>query len=177
MGLWCVPEKVLLPAEPDFSPSPFEFNGRLANGDQMMAYVGSRTGQTHPPSPTPFTRHTAVVFRFDADGFLLTVDFATTLHGGDYIEKDEDRSWRKARDLLADLVGRVQSEGWESGDILVRPFYVVVDDLETGLLYQTDGEDESEGEEDFQDYSPECLTLVPFHIIFRRPWNTGGYDT
>ena len=177
MGLWCVPEKVLLPAEPDFSPNPFEFNGRLANGDQIMAYVGSRTGQTHPPSPTPFTQHTAVVLRFDADGVLLTVDFATTSHGGGYIEKDEDCSWRKARDLLADLVGRVQSEGWESGDILVRPFYVVVDDLETGLLYQTDGEDESEEEADFEDYSSERLTLVPFDIIFRRPWNTGRYDT
>lgn len=177
MGLWRVPEKILLPAEPDYSPSTFEFNGRLANGDQVMAYVGSRTGQTHPPSPTPFTRHTAVVFRFNADGVLLTVDFATTAHGGDYIEKDAERSWRNARDLLTGLVGRVQSEGWVSADILVRPFHVIVDDLETGLLYQTDGQDESETEEDFADYSPESLRLVPFDIIFRGPWNTGSYDT
>jgi hypothetical protein len=29
MGLWRVPEKVLLPAKPDFSPGAFEFNGQL----------------------------------------------------------------------------------------------------------------------------------------------------
>jgi hypothetical protein len=177
MGLWRVPEKVLLPAEPDFSPSAFEFNGRLANGDQVTAYVGSRTGQTHPPSPTPFTRHTAVVFRFNADGVLLTVDFDTTAHGGDYVEKDAERSWREARELLLALVRRVQSEGWESADILVRPFYIMVDDLETGLIYMTDGEDESEQEEDFEDYSPESVRLVPFDKVIRRPWNTGDYDT
>jgi len=173
MGLWRVPEKVLLPAEPDYSPSTFEFNGRLANGDQVMAYVGSRTGQTYPPSPTPFTRHTAVVLRFNADGVLLTVDFATTAHGGDYIEKDAERSWGKARELLAGLVRRVQAEGWESADILVRPFLVIVDGLETGLVYMTDGEDEGEA----SDSSPECLRLMPFDKIFYRPWTTGEYDT
>jgi hypothetical protein len=147
MGLWRVPEKVLVPAMPDFSPNPFEFNGRLANGEQVMAYVGARTAQTHPPSSTPFTQYTAVVLRFNADGVLVTVDFATT------------------------------AEGWVSADILIRPFYIHIDDLETGLLYQTDGEDESKEEEDFQDDSPERLTLVPFDIVFRRPWNTGTYDT
>src|SRR5690349_9382638 len=155
MGLWRVPEKVLLPAEPDFSPSAFEFNGRLPNGDQAMAYVGSRTGDTYPVT-VPFTRYTAVAFRFDADGVLRTCDFATTAHGGGYTEQDPERSYRKARDLLRELVDKVRAEGWVSADILVRPFYVVVDGLETGLLYQTDGEDEAEE----SDYSPEFLRLV-----------------
>jgi hypothetical protein len=176
MGLWQLPEKILLPAEPGFSPNPFEFNGRLANGDQVMAYVGTRIGNTHPVT-TPFTRYTAVVLRFDGDGTLRTCDFATTAHGGGYIEQDPERSYYTARELLLALVDKVRVEGWVSADILVRPFYVMVDDLETGLLYQADGEDESEGEEDFEDYSPECLTLIPFDIIFRRPWDTGRYDT
>jgi hypothetical protein len=172
MGLWRVPEKVLLPAEPDFSPSTFEFNGRLANGDQVMAYVGSRTGDTYPVT-TPFTRYTAVLFRFDADGVLRTCDFATTAHGGDYLEKDPERSYRKARELLHNLVDKVRAEGWVSADILVRPFYVVVDELATGLVYTTDGEDEGED----VDYSPEQLRLVPFGKVFYRPWTTGEYDT
>lgn len=173
MGLWRVPEKVLLPAEPDCSPSTFEFNGRLANGDQVMAFVGSRSGQTYPPSPTLFTRFTAVVFRFNADGVLITVDFATTAFGGDYVEKDAERSKQKARELLAGLVKRVRSEGWEPADILVRPFYVIVDGMETGLVYMTEGEDEEEA----SDESPEYVRLVPFDKVFYRPWNTGGYDT
>jgi hypothetical protein len=172
MGLWQIPEKVLLPAEPDFSPSPFEFNGRLANGDQVMAYIGSRTGDTHPVS-TPFTRHTAVVFRFDADGVLRTCNFSTTAHGGGYIEQNPERSYEKAREILLGLLGEVRAEGWVSADILVRPFFVMVDDLETGLIYTTDGDDE----EEISDYSPELLQLVPFDRIFRRPWTTGKYDT
>ena len=64
-----------------------------------------------------------------------------------------------------------------SADILVRPFIVIVDGLETGLIYMTDGEDESEQEENFSEYSPECIRLVPFDKIFYRPWNTGEYDT
>jgi hypothetical protein len=172
MGLWRVPDKVLLPAEPDSSPSPFEFNGRLANGDQVMAYVATRYGHTSP-SAIPFIRHTAIVFRFDADGVLLTVDFATTAWGGDYIEQDSERSWSKARELLASLMRRVHAEGWASTDILVRPFHVQVDGLRTGLVYMTDGEDEG----DESDSSTECLRLIPFDRIFYRPWTTGEYDT
>lgn len=172
MGLWRVPQKVLLPAEPDGSPRVFEFNGRLAHGDQVMAYVGCRIGET-APSAIPYTRYTAVVLRFDADGVLLSCDFDSTAHGGDYLEKDADRSYRKARELLAGLVERVKAEGWESADIVVRPFYVVVDGLATGLVYRTDGEDEGEG----PDCGPEEVRLVPFSITFRRPWDTGEYST
>ncbi len=169
MGLWQIPERVLLPAEPDFSPSPFEFNGRLANGDQVMAYIGSRTGDTYPVS-TPFTRHTAVVHRFDGDGTLRTCDFATTAHGGGYIEQDPERSYHTARELLFGLVDKVRVEGWVSADILFRPFFVLVDDLETGLLDNSVGDDDGE---EAVDYSPECITLVPFDRIFRRPMDHG----
>ena len=48
MGLWRVPEKVLLPAEAG-GIGTFEFNGRLADGDQVMVnwfltapYVGTK---------------------------------------------------------------------------------------------------------------------------------------
>jgi hypothetical protein len=78
---------------------------------------------------------------------------------------------------LAGLVERVRPEGGESADILLRPYFVTVDGLETGFVFQTDGEDESETEEDFADYSPESLYMVPFDKVFHRPWTTGDYDT
>jgi hypothetical protein len=171
MGLWQVPEKVLLPAEPG-GVSTFEFNGRLPNGEQVMAYVGSRTGDTYPVTKA-FVRRTAVLFRFDPDGVLRSCEFATTAHGGDYIEQDSERSYRKARELLHELVEKVKTEGWVSADILVRPFHVVVDGLSTGLIYSTDGEDEGEESDD----SPEEVRLIPFGKIFHRPWTNGEYDT
>jgi hypothetical protein len=48
-----------------------------------------------------------------------------------------------------------------------------VDGLATGLIYCTEGEDESEE----SDYSPEEVRLVPFDYIFYRPWTTGDYST
>ena len=176
MGSWQVPNKVLLPAEADLSPSVFEFNGRLANGDQVMAYVGSRTGDTRPAT-TPFTRHTAVVFRFDADGALLACDFATVAHGGDSTEKDPERGYRAARELLFGLVDKVRVEGWASADILVRPFYVMVDDLETGSSTKPLGRTRARLRRTSGTTAPSAYALVPFDRIFRRPWTTGEYDT
>jgi hypothetical protein len=75
--------------------------------------------------------------------------------------------------LLRGLMEKVRGEGWVSANILIRPFFVMVDGLETGLIYITDGEDEGEG----ADSSPEHLRLAPFDIIFYRPWTTGVYDT
>jgi hypothetical protein len=171
MGLWRIPEKILLPAEPD-GPGTFEFNGRLPNGEQVMAYVGSRTDETYPPTK-PIVRHTAVLFRFDADGVLQSCEFATAKHGGDNLEQDGERSYRQARDQLDRLVQKVKAEGWVSANILVRPFYIVVDGLQTGLVYYTEGEDD----EDEWEYSPEEVHLEPFGKIFYPPWTDGRYDT
>jgi hypothetical protein len=168
MGLWHVPEKILLPAEPG-RVSTFEFNGRLPNGDQVMAYAQAQYDLLSPSSP-PFPRgHTAVLFRFDADGTLKSVEFESTGHD----PQDPDRSYRKSRELLAKLVRPLQAEGWVSADILVRPFFVRVDGLATGLIYRTAGEDEGEESE----YSEEEVRLVPFDKIFHRPWTDGNYDT
>jgi hypothetical protein len=164
MGLWNVPEKVLLPAEPGLV-STFEFNGRLANGDQVMSYAQAR----YTMNPPNLQGYTAVLFRFDVDGVLKAVDFASVGHD----PQDPDHSYRQARTLLAGLVRKVEAEGWVSADILVRPFYVVVDGLATGLVYRTSGEDEGEDSE----YSEEEVRLVPFDKIFYRPWTTGDYST
>ena len=168
MGLWRVPEKVLLPAEPG-GTGTFEFNGRLTNGDQVMAYAQARYHQMGATDTPAVRGHTAVLFRFSADGALIAVDFASAAHDPQH----PDFSYRRGRELLAVRVERITAEGWVSADILVRPFHVQVDGLRTGLVYMTDGEDE--GEE--SDYSPECLRLVPFDKIFYRPWTTGEYDT
>lgn len=167
MGLWRVPEKVLLPAEPDFSPSTFEFNGRLANGDQVMAYAQARYHRLGAMDTPELRGHTAVLFRFDADGVLKAVDFESAGHD----PQDTERSYRRVRVQLAGLVRKVGREGWESSDLLVRPFFVRVDGLETGLVYRTAGEDEGE------EYSEEEMRLVPFDMIFYRPWTTGEYST
>jgi hypothetical protein len=174
MGLWKVPETILLPAEADIPESVFEFNGRLANGDQVLAYVGERRGETHPPT-TPFVNLTAVLLRFDASGALLTVRFATTAYDGDHVEQNPERAYRKARRLLEGMVGDVKAEGWSPAGITVRPFCVVVDGFETGLVYQTDGEYEEPDPED--PWTPEMARLRPFGYIFYRPWNDGVYST
>lgn len=168
MGLWRVPEKILLPAEPG-GIGAFEFNGRLAGWDQVMAYAQAHYFWPSPAATPEVRSNTAVLFRFDADGVLKSVDFETAR----YDPQDPERSYRRSRVLLAGLVNRVQREGWVSADILVRPFYVVVDGLATGLIYHTAGEDEGEESE----YSEEEVRLVPFDMIFRRPWTTGAYDT
>jgi hypothetical protein len=175
MGLWKIPEKILLPAEPEFAPSVFEFNGRLANGDHIMAYVADSRGDTCPVTK-PIVWRTAVLFRFNADGVLLSCNFDTAAHSGDYIEQDPGRSYQKARRLLDKLVSGLRDEGWVSANIFVRPFFVRLDHLQTGLVYcaGTDDEDEAEGE--VPRYGPE-VRLLPFDFIFHRPWNTGSYDT
>jgi hypothetical protein len=167
MGLWPIPEKVLLPAQPG-GVGTFEFNGRLPNGDQVMAYTQfryHRPGAMDPPVPRG---NVAVLFRFDADGVLKAVDFASVGHKAD----DPEWSYREARLLLANLVEKVVAEGWVSADILVRPFFVEVDGLATGLIYRTEGKDE---ENDWE-YNEE-IRLVPFDIIFCRPWTNGEYST
>ena len=175
MGSWQVPNKVLLPAEADLSPSVFEFNGRLANGDQVMAYVGSGPGtRARPPRPSRGTRPSCSASTRTGPSWPAT---SPRRRRRGFYREGPGAGLPRGRELLFGLVDKVRVEGWASADILVRPFYVMVDDLETGLLYQTAGEDESEAEEDFGDYSPECLTLVPFDRIFRRPWTTGEYDT
>lgn len=168
MGLWRVPEKVLLPAEPG-GVGTFEFNGRLADGDQVMAYAQARYYQAGALDTPELLGYTAVLFRFDAEGTLKAVDFAST----PFDVQDRDRCYRRARVLLAELVKKVEQEGWVSADILIRPFFVRVDGLETGLIYRTTGEDEGEESE----YSEEEVRLVPFDKIFHRPWTTGSYDT
>jgi hypothetical protein len=168
--MWQVPEKILLPAEPD--GGTFKYNGRLPNGDQVMAYVGSCALETHPPTK-PYVWFTAVLFRFDEDGVLRSCEFTTTSSGGDYVEQDTKQSHRQARELLDQMVQPVKAEGWVSADIIVRPFYVVVDRFATGLIYRTEGEDEGEEPED----SPEEVRLVPFDKIFRPPWKDGLYST
>jgi hypothetical protein len=158
MGLWQVPEKILLPAEPC---GAFELNGRLPTGEQVMAYARTRYEYAGPGAPPAVRGHTAVLFRFDADGVLRTCEFGSA------------PTWEEARAILNRLAGKLAAEGWISADILVRPFYVVLDGLATGLVYWTDGEDD--GEE--ADYSPEEVRLVPFDKIFHRPWTMGNYDT
>ena len=171
MGLWRIPEKVLLPAEAG-GTGAFAFNGRLPTGEQVMAYVRSRTGDTAPVT-RPYVRYTAVLFRFDADGVLRSCEFASTTCWDGTDREDVERGYRRARELLSGLVRRAEAEGWAPADILVRPFYVVVDGLATGLVYRTEGEDEGEESES----SPEEVRLVPFDRIFHRPWTTGEYDT
>jgi hypothetical protein len=168
MGLWQVPAKVLLPAEPDRSPAVFEFNGRLADGSQVMAYAQARHDRRGSANPPVLLGYTAVLFRFDADGGLVAVDFASA----DHDPRQPDLSYDRGRELLADLVQRVRAEGWESADIRVRPFYVEVDGLGTGLIYRTAGEDDGD-----EEYSAEEVRLVPFDKIFRRPWTDGEYST
>jgi hypothetical protein len=168
MGLWRVPEKILLPAEPG-RVGTFEFNGRLSNGDQVMAYAQAWYQYLSANAPPIVRSHTAVLFRFDTDGMLETCEFETV----GFVKEDPDRSYREARRLLTKLVEGVKAEGWVSADILVRPFYVVVDGLATGLVYRTDGEDDGEGPE----FSSEEVRLVPFDKVFYRPWTTGQHDT
>src|SRR5262245_61437740 len=103
MGLWRVPEKVLLPAEPG-GVGTFEFNGRLADGDQVMAYAQARYHRIGAADPPDLRGHTAVLFRFDADGVLRAVDFASAGHD----PRDPDRSYRRARVLLAGLVRKAE---------------------------------------------------------------------
>ena len=164
MGLWHVPEKILLPAEPG-GISTFEFNGRLANGDQVMAYTQGM--YDYPSNPPAYRGDTAVLFRFDADGVLRTVDFASARHDPQH----PDHSRQTARLRLEELVSKVKKEGWVSADILVRLFLVKVDGLATGLIYTTAGQDEND------DYSEEEVRLIPFDKIFYRPWTNGEYDT
>jgi hypothetical protein len=168
MGMWQIPEKILLPAEPG-GIGTFEFNGRLPNGDQVMAYVQAQHDVLSPASSPVLRGYTAVLFRFDADGTLKSVNFESAPQD----TQDSDLSYSRSRVLLARLVQQVQAEGWVSADILVRPFLVKLDGLATGLIYRTDGEDEG-GE---SDYSPEEVRLVPFDKIFHRPWTDGRYDT
>jgi hypothetical protein len=171
MRLWRVPEKVLLPAEPG-GVGPFAFNGRLPGGDQVLAYLGSRTGHTCPGNK-PYVTRTAVLFRFDAGGVLRTCQFDSTSHGGGYIEQDPERSYRKAKESLDSFVAAVKAEGWASADILVRPFYVRVDGFATGLVYSARGKGQGEG----SGHSAEEVRLVPFGQTFHPPWTDGRYET
>ena len=171
MGKWRLPEKILLPAEPDRNGT-FRHNGRLANGDQVMAYIASAVGETWPVT-RPHTWLTAILFRFDPEGLLLSCEFASTAFGGSYAETSSEAGTRRAKELLASLVAPLADEGWVSADILVRLFYVRLDQVATGLVYRTSGEDEGEESED----SPEEVRLVPFDKIFHRPWTDGIYDT
>lgn len=167
MGLWRLPDVVLLPAEPDRSPAVFEHNGRLADGSQVMAYAQARHDR-RAAAPPVLRGHTAVLFRFDPAGRLVAVDFASA----DHDPRQPDLSYTRGRELLADLVRPLPAAGWVSADILVRPFYVEVDGLGTGLIYRTAGDDDGD-----EEYSPEEVRLVPFDLIFRRPWTDGEYST
>jgi hypothetical protein len=82
---------------------------------------------------------------------------------------ERGRGYREASELLAAFVAAVKAEGWESADILVRPFHVKVDGLATGLIYYTQGEGQGSGVEE--------VRLVPFDKVFYRPWTDGRYDT
>lgn len=166
MGLWRIPDKILLPAEPG-GVGTFEFNGRLPNGDQVMAYTQGRYHYRAETGPAEFRGYVAVMFRFDADGVLKSVNFKSVGAG------DPDYCYKQVRNHLAELVQPLQAEGWVSADILVRLFYVEVDGLATGLIYRTDGEDDSLE----PTYNTEEVRLVPFDTIFHRPWTTGQYDT
>lgn len=174
MGLWHVPVKVLLPAEADLPTSTFAHNGHLPTGEQIMGYVASEY-RLASPTTTPFTQHSAIVFRFDADGTLLTVHFNSISYGGEYSQQQSAEYWQRACALLDELMQDVHAAGWVSAAILVRPFHVIVDGVRTGLEYVTDGEDEDE--EDAADYRSECLRLIPFDKIFCRPWTDGEYST
>jgi hypothetical protein len=89
------------------------------------------------------------------------------------LEQDSERSYYKARELLNSMVQSVKAEGWVSADILVRPFYIIVDAIATGLVYATEGEnDAAEWEQ-----SPERVYLEPFGKVFYPPWTDGRYDT
>ncbi|WP_020472794.1 hypothetical protein [Zavarzinella formosa] len=175
MGLWKIPAKIKLPAEPDDGPCPFEFNGKLPNGDQVMAFVGERRGKTYPLEQD-FTTFVAAVLRFNADGVLLSCHFNKTSHGAGYLEQDEERSRRTAREQLEKLLEPVLTGGWKPADIMVRPFFIMIEGLETGLIYQTAGDDGDEDAET-EGYSPEHVMFLPAGYVFYRPWTTGEYDT
>lgn len=171
MGLWKLPEKVMLPSQYDQAPAPFEFNGQLPDGTQVLAYVEAPADGLLPPdsSGRPGYRFLAAIHEFDADGHHRLV---RTRHlSGRYDEHAElgARTSAGMRELMAPYL----AAGWCPGAIRVRPFFVQIDGRSHGLLFRAygGGLEGAEGERE------EAVFLQPIGCVFYPPYDSGTYDT
>jgi hypothetical protein len=152
MAVWTIPAKILLPAW------MFEGQiGRLPNGHQVLGYVSL---------PAPWS---AAVHVFDSEGHHLATHAQSGLHAA---PTATDRV-KTAREALRVLLEPLKAGGWEDADIWVRPFSVIIDGTEHGLVCAVEGDDPSWDDE----FDPQTVRLFPFGFYFHRPWDNGSYDS
>jgi hypothetical protein len=165
MTWWQPPAKVMIPSEFEDAaaasawPSPFEYNGHLPDGTQLLAYIISL-----PPNAGGLRDDLAAVHEFDADGHHRSIR-TRMIRGGS--------AGPRADAQLHQMVAPYRAAGWRPGDIFVRPFLVEVDDLQHGFVFRASG-DGLEGDEEDRD---ENVWFMPFGFPFHHPYDSGSYDT
>ena len=152
------PDKVLIPCDDD----RFEHVGR-----QFMAFgVGAYPGPTHFYGGKDWKdvkRWMTVLHMFDADGNHLSTE--ANLAGFD---REAPAVYDKADQMLDALLAEDRLKDAEWGDIEVKLFSVVIDEVYYELVYESEMDGEIEHE---------SATLWPNDCVFYPPWNTGNYDT
>jgi hypothetical protein len=132
--------------------------GRYADGQFLGCITGPHTrllaadGQLERRQ-----RWYAVLHRFDHDGHHIGSDIRFTGTTAEGREASVTQAAHILRKWLAELSDVVY------GDIAIRPFRTMVDDIDFGLI-------------DVSDEHGDHLELVPNHLGFYPPWD-GTYDT
>jgi hypothetical protein len=144
------PVKVRIPCEPDYGRFPF--CGRLDDDSLFMAFV---TGECADGEER---RWVAVLHLFDADGNHLGSEARIGGHDCIGIDVAGERADAELARLVAPILPRVK----QVGDVFIRPFGVVLNEVLHGLIY---------------DDGYEAAIFHPRDVWFYFPWDTGEYDT
>jgi hypothetical protein len=100
-------------------------------------------------------------------------DSLPTATDGQRAAEERERDRQATEEALRTLLEPLKVGGWEDADIWVRPFSVIIDGTEHGLVCEVEGDDPTWDNE----FDPQTVRLFPFGFWFHRPWDNGTYDS
>lgn len=150
------PDKIVIPHD-DYR---FEDVGHFGDGRQYMAF-GTRAFPLNTFHSREVKRWIAVIHLFDSDGNHLKTESRLVGFG-----TDEPDIFERIDEVFENLLSDYGTKDAQLGDICIKPFSIVIDDIFYGFIYKKD-----------EEHNRERITLWPNDVVFHPPWDDGLYDT